>query len=191
MSARQAATGVISKVQPKVDRQDEEQLVLLAKKGDNRAWALIFDQYYVSLYRYAFVRLRSREEAEDVASQAFLNAFAAIEKFEYRKDSLLPWLYTITRNVVNKRMRTPYSFDGEDVLEVIPGAGHSEEDLVTRLDLTAAIGKLKEEQREVVLLRFILGMSIRETAALVRKSEAAVHSLQVRAFERLRGKLPR
>lgn len=168
----------------------EAELVERLKSNDQAAWARLFDDYYPVLYRYAFARLRSREEADDVAAQAFLQAFQAIGRFRYSGRPLLAWLYTITRRLVARQARrNRHPGARVDLSEAVSTA--PEQTLVEHIGLLDEVARLGESQREVVILRFSLGLSMRETAAVVGKTEAAVHSLQVRAIENLRKRLER
>jgi RNA polymerase sigma-70 factor (ECF subfamily) len=168
---------------------DEERLAALARERDHGTWAKLFEGYYPVLYRYAYARLGSSAEAEDVASQTFLKAYEAIARYEYRRRPLLAWLYTICRNLANKRRR--HSWARTVALEEAEEARAqtSGPDFGSRLDLMDAVLKLKNQQRDVVILRFSLGMSLREAAGVLNTTEAAVHSLQTRALANLRQRL--
>jgi RNA polymerase sigma-70 factor (ECF subfamily) len=169
---------------------DDEQLVRLARAHDHATWAMLFDRYYPVLCRYAYARLGSSAEAEDVASQTFLKAYEAIGRYEYRERPMLAWLHTICRNLANKRRgssswaRTVAMAHADEAPAQTPEA-----DFANRLDLMEAVIKLKDQQRDVVLLRFALGMSLRETAGVLNTTETAVHSLQTRALANLRLRL--
>jgi RNA polymerase sigma-70 factor, ECF subfamily len=165
---------------------DDERLARLVRGRDHATWARLFDHYYPVLYRYAYARLGNNAEAEDVASQAFLKAYEAAHRYEYRKRPLLAWLYTICRNVANKRRghswaRTVALTQAEDAPAQV-----ADPDFESRLVLIEAVLKLNDAQRDVVILRFSLGMSLRETAAILNATEMAVHSLQTRALANLR-----
>jgi RNA polymerase sigma-70 factor, ECF subfamily len=169
---------------------DEERLAGLARAHDHATWASLFDRYYPVLCRYAYARLGSSAEAEDVASQTFLKAYEAIGRYEYRKRPMLAWLYTICRNLANKRRGSSSWARTVALAEADETAGQTTEaDFANRLDLMEAVLKLKDQQRDVVILRFSLGMSLRETAAVLNTTEAAVHSLQTRALANLRLRL--
>jgi RNA polymerase sigma-70 factor (ECF subfamily) len=167
---------------------DDERLARLARAHDHATWAILFDRYYPVLCRYAYARLGSAAEAEDVASQAFLKAYEAIGRYEYRRRPLLAWLYTICRNLTNRRRRSSWPRSISIGLEQADDAAEDTcgIDFANRLDLMEAVLKLKEQQRDVVLLRFSLGMSLRETASVLNTTETAVHSLQTRALANLR-----
>jgi RNA polymerase sigma-70 factor, ECF subfamily len=170
-------------------RAEDEQLVRLARAHDHATWASLFDRYYPVLCRYAYARLGSSTEAEDVASHTFLKAYEAIGRYEYRERPMLAWLHTICRNLANKRRGSSWARSVALVEADEAAAQTPEADFANRLDLMEAVARLKDQQRDVVILRFSLGMSLRETAAVLNTTEAAVHSLQTRALANLRLRL--
>jgi RNA polymerase sigma-70 factor (ECF subfamily) len=173
-------------------RAEEEHEVRLARARDPAVWALWFDRHYDTVYRYAVVRLGSREEAEDVAAQVFLRAFQGIGGYHYRGRPVLAWLYTIARNQVADRLR---SYQRRPEVRAIRGLQAATvdgvEERIELIELRRALERLKVEQREVVILRFLVGLPTHDVARLLRKSDSAVHSLQVRAMQTLRRLLSR
>lgn len=165
----------------------EEELVRRVKNRDEDAWSELYDLHYPNLYRYAFARLRSREEAEDVAAQVFLEALRGIDRFSYRGKPLLAWLYRIARNLIADHLR--YQMRRDRVSFVQPGrdnyAPAADESLET-LELLDAISKLTIDQQEVLILRFFMSLPARATAQILGKNETAVFALQVRAIGALR-----
>src|SRR2546422_5107612 len=83
---------------------NEQELARRASSGDRRAFAALYDLHVDAVYRYAFFRLRMDAEAEDVTSEVFHRALAAMPRYEPRRP-FLAFLYTIARNVVADRMR--------------------------------------------------------------------------------------
>jgi len=166
----------------------EEELIRRAKDRDEDAWAELYDLYYPNLYRYAFARLRSREEAEDVAAQVFLEALRGIDRFSYRGKPLLAWLYRIARNLIADTLRyqtrkdraTANQAAGRD--SYAPAADESLE----TMELLDAISKLTIDQQEVLILRFFMSLPAKVTAQILGKNETAVFALQVRAIGALR-----
>jgi RNA polymerase sigma-70 factor (ECF subfamily) len=170
-------------------RAEDEEPARLARAHDHATWATLFDRYYPVLCRYAYARLGSSTEAEDVASQTFLKAYEAIGRYEYRERPMLAWLYTICRNLANKHRGSSWARTVA-LAEADEAAGQTHEtDFANRLDLMEAVIKLKDRQRDVVILRFSLGMSLREAAGVLNTTETAVHSLQTRALANLRLRL--
>jgi RNA polymerase sigma-70 factor (ECF subfamily) len=167
--------------------QDGADIIAALKDRDPAAWSSVYDAHFEQLYRYAYARLGVQAEAEDIASQTFLEALRGIDSFEDRGRPVLAWLYRIARNLVVERLRR------EDtarrlapvlcpVERNVPGP----EGCVDSLDLLQALARLTPDQREVIILRFFLQLSNREVAAAVEKTSEAVASLQVRGLAALR-----
>ena len=169
---------------------DEQELARHAAAGDRRAFAALYDLHVDAVYRYAFFRVRSDAEAEDVTSEVFQRALIAMPRYEPRRP-FLAFLYTIARNVVADRFRkvraaAPF----EDAIKHESDAPGPEETSL-RLDearlVRAAIGKLTELQQEVIVLKFIEGRETKEIARITGKPEATIRGIQMRALAALRG----
>lgn len=161
---------------------DEAEEVRLAKARDQLIWSALYDNHYDTVYRYAYARLRNREEAEDVAAQVFLNALRGIDSYRYKGKPLLAWFYRIARNLVVDHLRKKVSRGFDEGL----GVGAAADPGSDSLELAQALSRLNPLQREVIVLHFIVGMSLREVAAMLEKSDSAVYSLHSRALTRLR-----
>lgn len=168
---------------------DEEELIARAKAGDALAWTAFYDRHYFQLYRYVYSRLRSREEAEDVASQVFVEAIRGIDKFSYRGKPLLAWLYRIASNLVGqsvKQYRRQKAYLERFRLTDDSASTAGCESRLETYDLLDAVSRLTKEQREVIILRFFVSLPMKEVAHVLDKKEAAVFSLQVRGVKSLR-----
>lgn len=169
---------------------DEEQdLAQRAAAGDRRAFAALYDLHLDAVYRYAFYRLRTDAEAEDVTSEVFHRALVAMPKYEPRRP-FLAFLYGIARHVVADRLRSarPQASFAEAIAHPSDAAGP--EDTAVRLDdarrLRAAIAKLTPLQQEIVILRSIDGRSTKEIAAVTGKPESTIRGIHMRALAGLR-----
>lgn len=164
---------------------DEADLVRRAQARDPAAWSAWHDQYYGLIYRYAHARLRNQEDAEDVASQVFLEAMKSIHRYRNTGKPVLAWFYGIAHHMVSRRRRqqgrTTEIGDAAEVTE-----DGFEETAVRSVTLKKALDRLKTDHREVLVLRFLLELPTRRVAEILGKSEAATYSLQVRATEALR-----
>lgn len=142
-----------------------------------------------SIYQFVFKRLRNREEAEDLASQIFLKAlrFLDTERSTY---SMRSWLFQIARTTIADYWRTYYRTPAsslETLLE-LGWEGPAEELVLGTNDLASQrvhilLQALPERYREVLSCRFLLNLSIRETAVRMGISEANVKILQFRAIK--------
>ena len=168
---------------------DEQDLARRAVAGDRRAFAELYDLHVGAVYRYAFFRVRTAAEAEDVTSEVFQRALVAMPRYEPRRP-FLAFLYTIARNVVTdglRRNRPQASF--EDALahpSDVPGP----EELASASDdvrrLRSAVARLTTLQQEVIVLRYLEGRSTKETAVVIGKPESTIRGIQMRALAALR-----
>jgi RNA polymerase sigma-70 factor (ECF subfamily) len=167
----------------------EIELVKLAKQRDSAAWSAIYSQHYDSVFRYLFGRLGRKEEAEDIASQVFLEALRSIDSFADRGKPLAAWLFGIARNLANNQFRSSRKRGeteslGDDDLE--DGKATIGDLKAESLDLIACINELTKEQRETLVLRFYVGLSAKEAGVVLGKTEQAIYALQVRGIAALR-----
>lgn len=168
---------------------DEQELARKAATGDRRAFAALYDLHVDAVYRYAFFRVRSDAEAEDVTSEVFHRALVAMPRYEPRRP-FLAFLYTIARNVVADRFRRarPEASFEDAVLHESDAPGP--EELSLRLDeargVREAIAKLTDLQQEVIVLKFIEGRETREIAQIIGKPESTIRGIQMRALVALR-----
>jgi RNA polymerase sigma-70 factor (ECF subfamily) len=162
----------------------EAEEVELAKRADALVWSTWYDRYYGALYRYAYARLGHQEEAEDIAAQVFVQAIAKIDGYRYRGRPVLAWLYSIARNLVTDRQRRVTRTTRMSAVE--PEAPGQVDALIDSIALRNALARLTEDQREVLVLRFWVGLSTQEIASLLARTPASVYSLQVRAVASLR-----
>ena len=168
---------------------DDRGLARRASAGDRRAFAALYDRHLDAVYRYAFYRLRTDAEAEDVTSEVFHRALVAMPTYEPRRP-FLAFLYGIARHVVVDRLRAvkpEASF--EDATRHHSDAPGPEETAVRQDDarrLRRAIGRLTPLQQEVVILRFLDERSSKEVAAFTGKPESTIRGIQMRALAALR-----
>ncbi|MGD8399076.1 MAG: RNA polymerase sigma factor [Anaerolineae bacterium] len=177
--------------------QDETELIRRAQRGDAEACAMLYDRHYDAVYRYCFFRVGEVEVAQDVAGEVFLRMVEKLHTYKVRGRPLLAWLYTIARNLcidVHRRNGREKQLPLEDLGSVIDGGV----DVVLHTDrrlraecLSEAMEQLTEDQRRVILLKFMEGLSNRETARVLAKTEGAVKSLQHRALAALERVLKR
>ena len=163
---------------------DAELLARRAIQREAAAWEQLFDLHYRNVFAFVRYRLRSAEEAEDIASQAFEIAYARADKFNYQGIPIEGWLMGIARNLVRDHIkklgRRGIDDEFDDSLEL------SETDqadaIGLRRDLLEAMRDLTGDQKQVIELRFLLDRSVAETAVMMSRSEDAVKNLQRRAL---------
>ncbi|HST64107.1 MAG TPA: sigma-70 family RNA polymerase sigma factor [Mycobacteriales bacterium] len=180
------------------DGRDEEVwgLVEAAQRGDTEAFGQLYDRYVDVVHRYAYARLGDRTLAEDVTSETFLRALRRIGTVSYRGRDVGAWFVTIARNLVLdhvKSGRNRYEVVSGEPLEPSVGVEGPEPAVLRRLsaeELLRCVRQLPPDQQECVVLRFLQGLSVAETAAVMERNVGAVKALQHRALRRLAGSLP-
>jgi RNA polymerase sigma-70 factor (ECF subfamily) len=179
-----------SSQEERVDRGDERELVLRAIERDAEAFAELYDRHVVRVYRHIFYLVNDAREAEDLTAQTFLKAWEAIDRYKERGAPIVAWLLRIAHNLTVSYLRSKREHgtleetfidqklhrNPEDALEQ-----STDEDSVRR-----AILRLRDEQRQVIILRFVEELDYREVAAVIGKSVPAVRVIQHRALGNLR-----
>ncbi len=173
--------------------EDAFQSVLAAAKaGAGWAWERIYGDLYASVLGY--LRARAAPDPEDVASETFLQVARNIADFEGSEASFRSWVFVIAhRRLLDARRAAARK--GETVPlapELDTTGGNAEEEALADVidpDLEEALKALTDDQRNVIALRVIAGLSLEEAAQVMGKKVGAVKALQRRALEALRRKL--
>jgi len=172
-------------------------LVELARQGDAEAFGLLYDHYQGSVYRFLYYRTRSATLAEDLTSETFFRALRSMNNFRWQGKDFGAWLMTIARNLATdhfKSGRSRLELTTEDMsLHDDAGDDGPERAVLTGLTneiLMRALTELPAEQRDCLVMRFLQGMSIAETAAVLGRSDGAVKQLQLRGVRNLAKLMP-
>ncbi len=158
--------------------------------GDARAFAALYDRHLDRVYSYVYYWVRNKADTEDLTQQVFLNAWRAIGSYRRTKASFISWLLRIAHNLVMSFYRKTKEAPCLDVEPVsIERWADPEAEVFAKLDGQAvriAILRLKREQQEVVVMRFLQGLDYSEIAAALGKSEGNIRVIQYRALTELR-----
>ncbi len=166
-------------------------LVRLSQEGDGEAFGLLYDRYVDSVFRFVYYRVNDRALAEDFTSETFVRALRRIGTISYQGRDIGAWFITIARNIVLdhiKSARHRLEVITADTVESKEPEQSTEHAVLETLDgerLMQAVRELGEEQRECVMLRFMQGLSVNETAAIMGKNDGAIKALQHRAVRKL------
>jgi RNA polymerase sigma-70 factor (ECF subfamily) len=176
------------------------ELVARAQNGDAEAFGALYDRYVDLVYRYVFYRVASRQLTEDLVSETFLRALRRIGSFTWQGRDFAAWLVTIARNLIAdhyKSGRFRLEVTTDDIVGAASGrpthaAGPESQVLesMTNETLLRAVKQLNPEQQECIVLRFLQGFSVSETAQAMGKNEGAIKALQYRAVRALARMLP-
>lgn len=169
---------------------DSDLADVLAAQADRAAFAVLYRRYLDPIYGYCFYLLGDHHDAEDATERTFLAAMSALDRFRDTGSTFRSWLFRIAHNqlanVLRSRRRhrsasldlVPELATGDDPARL---AGRAED---TRR-LQRAVSRLNGDRRQVVVLRFVEGLSTREIAEVLDRSDGAVRVLQHRALRDL------
>lgn len=186
-------------VSSEVDEAERQRLIALvelARTGDKDAFGLLYDHYQPSVYRFLYYRTRSQTLAEDLTSETFFRALRSMNNFRWQGKDFGAWLMTIARNLTTdhfKAGRTRLEMTTEDMTphdDTTEGPEGAVIAGLTNEALLQALTELPTEQRECLIMRFLQGLSIAETAAALGRSDGAVKQLQLRGVRNLAKLLP-
>lgn len=158
----------------------------LVAKSEERAFAQLFNAHADAVYRFVYWRVNNEDEAKDLVSDVFSKAWQKWSHFdgEYPK----AWLFTIARNLVIDSYRKHQPLPLDSAVDLV-----DDTDLEEQVDksmasqaLHHALTKLKPLSRQVLELRFMAGLSARETAQVLDTTEENIRVMQYRALRELR-----
>ncbi|MGN6162271.1 MAG: sigma-70 family RNA polymerase sigma factor [Marmoricola sp.] len=171
-------------------------LVELARSGDKSAFGELYDHYHAAVFRFLYYRVSSTTLAEDLTAETFFRALRGMSSFRWQGRDFGAWLMTIARNLAAdhfKAGRTRLEQTTEDTQTLDSTADGPEREvlaLLTSEALRDALAKLPLEQRECVVMRFLEGLSIAETADIMGRSVGAIKQLQLRGIRNLAKLVP-
>ena len=171
----------------------EARVIDAAKAGAPDAWRELYHRYFPKMYTYAYCRIGDSAAAEDIAAEVFLEAWKRIGAFRYYGVPISAWLYRIAHNLstdfVRRRKLIRFEHLSRDGPYPQLKEGNHEDAIAIRDEVVAALRRLTAEQHQVVVMRFMEGMSRAEVVVATGKSEEAVKALQHRALKSLRQQL--
>lgn len=178
--------------------QQERNLVEQAVSGSADAFGELYSTHLDSIYRYIYFRVGERLEAEDLTEMVFLKAWEALPGYLDKGFPFTSWLYRIAHNIVVDHHRRRQRVDPPD--DRIQIENRAEEGVSTlgkiieneeRTELAMAISRLPDEQQQVIILRFIEGLSHTQVANIIGKNEGTCRMIQHRALTALNKVLSR
>jgi RNA polymerase sigma-70 factor (ECF subfamily) len=183
------------------DEHDEDistgRLVTRFQAGDAEAFTELYLRYFDRVYGYLQVALRDPHEAEDVTQQVFVNVFEALPRYERRRQPFRAWLFRIARNRGIDSLRKRQRFEPADPAELQRKREADPDDKATTralewlsdAEILVLIERLPQGQRQVVVLRYMLDLTMAEIAQVLDRSPAAVRQLHSRALRFLEKRL--
>ncbi len=171
-----------------LDEDELRRIVDEAKKGDKDALSQVCSYVYSRIYSYTFYRVNQPEDAEDLTSEIVLKVVKALSK---QRGNFHAWIYKIAKHALidfyRKRAVRRETSLSDMSHEVADKSVDFAQQALTRERLRKGMHGLTEEQRQVIILKFIEGYNNSEVAEFMGKSVGAVKVLQFRALRALRG----
>jgi RNA polymerase sigma-70 factor (ECF subfamily) len=178
------------RLKPKLDQGGDADLlsaVAKAKAGHTEGYRYLYERFADNIFSYVRQIVQDEHDAEDVTQQVFAKLFTAINRYEARAVPFSAWILRVARNAAIDHIRSDRLVPCEEVR----GADQHTDEICheRRRSLTDALGQLPPEQREVVMMRHLVGLTPNEIAVRLGKSESAVHGLHHRGRRSLQREL--
>jgi RNA polymerase sigma-70 factor (ECF subfamily) len=173
------------------DRSRTEELVEKAAGGNLEAFGELYGIYLDPIYRYVFYQVKDKMTAEDVTEEVFVKAWKVIGSCKGKGKTFQAWLYRIAHNHLIDTLRSmqkTISIEKKNVAGISDPRLEVEAKLEHK-ELLEMISCLPENQKQVIILKFIEGMENREISTIMGKREGAIRVLQMRALSTLRQRL--
>ncbi len=170
--------------------KEEESFIKKAQAGEAEAFAWLYDKHIKQIYRFVYLKVTHRANAEDLTQQIFLNAWQNIRNYQSQGFPFSSWLYRIAGNAVIDHYRTEkhhvaIETISEDALAFEPDNKNLDREMEIQT-IKKAIAGLEADQQSVVIMKFVEDMNNKEIAAALDKSEGAVRVIQHRALKKLK-----
>ena len=169
----------------------EQNLIRDAIRGEALAFGSLYDYYQPKIYRFVLIKVGRREEAEDLTHEVFKSAWESMGGYKNLGFPFSSWLYRIARNQITDHWRgrkEEASLENIDQ-EYFVAPASLQFDLTHKMEVERvkdAIGRLKPEYQDVVIMRFVEDLPVKDVAVALEKSEGAVKLLQHRAIKELK-----
>jgi RNA polymerase sigma-70 factor (ECF subfamily) len=160
------------------ESQLTQEAVARAKAGDSEGLHYLYVRYSDDVLRYVASFVRDHHEAEDITQNVFAKLMRAIKKYQQQEVPFEAWILRVARNAALDNLRAKRAIPTEEVR--LADNGHAEMSNDRGHALREALEQLPEDQREVLMLRHIVGLSPVEIAGTLNKSESSVHGLHHR-----------
>ena len=167
---------------------NEKALLYRAQTGDRREAETLYERYYLDIYTYLYYRVSDKSTAEQFSAEVFVRMIRRLPQFTNNKISFMSWLYDIARDMVDEKQQT---YQPELFSEAMMGSDQDSEDKTANRCFELAISHLNDQQKSIVVHRFVEGRSVKDLVKITNKSERAIQSLQHQALKSLQIALER
>ena len=165
-----------------------ERRLIEASQREPSRFAPLYERYFNQVYAFALTRTGDRAAAEDVTAETFRRALQNLSRFEWRDVPFSAWLFRIAANAAIDLRRQAAR---QTSLDSVPDEGSKSWEArfieaEERMQVFELVGRLRKDQRTVIMMRFVEQRNGQEIARLMGRSEAAVKALQFRALQQMR-----
>ncbi len=168
----------------------EQSLVQQAIAGDAEAFARLYDSFVDRVYRFLLFRVNDQALAEDLTSQIFLKVLENIERYQPRDLPFGAWVFRIARNTLIDYYRThkdtvSLDADSDTLADGLMELDGIIEQQIESKQIREALDRLTEDQRQVLTLKFMSGLTTHEIAQVMEKRPGSIRALQMRGLQAL------
>ncbi|MDP1689096.1 MAG: RNA polymerase sigma factor [bacterium] len=173
----------------------ENKIIKDAIGGEASSFGLLYEYYQPRIYRFIYLKVSNREEAEDLTHQTFLKAWLNLKTYTNRGYPFGSYLYRIARNLVIDFYRTKKETQSiefvaeENIVLASSTAINALETKMATANIRSVLLKLKAEYQEIIILKYVEDMTNREIALALEKSEGAIKLMHNRAMKALKVQL--
>lgn len=174
---------------------DDIQLLKVAQEGNTEAFGAIYERYADKVFRYLNAHLGNGLDAEDLTEEVFIRVWRSLPDYRERGTPFLSFVFRVARNALidhyrrERRAVGQLSSDEVTVADHQPGPLEMVSQQMERQELKEALEGLREDYRNVLILRFFSDLDPEDTALAMGRSAGAVRVLQHRALAALRVRL--
>ena len=170
------------------EQSEVMRLVDKAANGNFNAFGDLYSMYLDRIYRYVYYHVKDQMMAEDITEEVFVKAWKAIKSCKGRGRTFSSWIYRIAHNhMINSQRNNNRNISmGMESLTAVSDRRQEVENTADKYELTELLDELPLNQKQVIILKFLEGMSNSEIAKVMNKSEGAIRILQMRALSSLR-----
>jgi len=168
----------------------ERDLVAQAKSGDREAFTELYLKHFQRVFRHVYYMIGDRQEADALTNETFLRAWKVLQKYEDRGLPIENWLLKIGHNLATRYLKKRRPVQNIETVSLVDASEHRPEHIAEVasdvMTLRAAILRLPEIPQQVIIWRFLEGMSYEEVETLLGKKNGAIRVIQFRALKQLK-----
>jgi RNA polymerase sigma-70 factor (ECF subfamily) len=175
---------------PSQDLETTE-LIQRAASGDVEAYGQVYSICVDRIYRYVFNQIRNVMLAEDITEEVFIKAWKAVKSCKGKEQTFIPWLYRIAHNCTVDMLRKRSKDISLEFTEAVEDGDAIQlaEDSLEWQRVVKLISALPEQQKQIIILKFLDGADNREIEKITGKHQGAIRALQMRAMINLRQRI--